>query len=169
MDMLRARRAARITPVDEFAVRQLPAAWPNWGETEGSEEEEQDAVSHALLSAASAAQEAVCRRVDPETWRGYWMIAIEDSTVREAADSLGKKYTAVYNGYRRVERMLQVEGQHRLAAFTHGCTGSNEPSILLGTVTDRRRPRRGVFGPCNCVRLTRRWPGWDPIRFRALD
>ncbi len=126
IDMLRARRAAGITSVDEFAVRQLPAACSNWGASDGSEEEERDAVSLALLCAASSAQEAVRCRVDPETWRGYWMIAIEDSTVREAADSLGKKYTAVYNGYRRVERMLRVEGQHWLAAFAHGCTGSSE-------------------------------------------
>jgi RNA polymerase sigma factor (sigma-70 family) len=126
IDMLRARRAARIASLDEITVRPLPAACPNWGASEGSEEDERDAVSFALLGAASAAQEAVRSRVDPETWRGYWLIAIEDATVREAADSLGKKYTAVYNGYRRVERMLQLEGQQRLAAFAERSTSSNE-------------------------------------------
>ena len=124
IDMLRSRRAAGIVSIDELSVRQLPSACPNWGANEGVERDERDAVSVDLLDVASAAQEAVRSRVDPETWRGYWMIAIEDSTVREAAESLGKKYTAVYNGYRRVERMLQVEGRHRLVAFTHGCTGS---------------------------------------------
>ncbi len=55
------------------------------------------------------------RRVDPETWNAYWMIAIEDRPVREVAGFLGKKYTAVYNGYKRVDRMLRLEGQRRLA------------------------------------------------------
>ncbi len=126
IDLLRARRAARTTSFDEIAERQLVEDGPNCGAAESIEDEERSALSFALLGAASAAQEAVCRRVDPETWRGYWLIAIEDRTVRETADVLGKKYTAVYNGYRRVERMLQLEGQRRLMAFTQRSTSSIE-------------------------------------------
>jgi hypothetical protein len=94
---------------------------------DGIDDDERDDVSSPLLSAASAVQEAVRSRVDAETWRGYWLIAIEDWTVREAADSLGKRYTAVYNGYRRVERMLRLEGQRWMATCTNQTTGSNEP------------------------------------------
>ncbi len=60
---------------------------------------------------------AVRSRVDPETWRAYWIIAIEDRPIREAAESLGKSYTAIYNGYKRVDRMLRAEGERRLAAL----------------------------------------------------
>ena len=30
-----------------------------------------------------------------ETWRAYWIVAIEDRPIREAAESLGKSYTAI--------------------------------------------------------------------------
>jgi hypothetical protein len=67
-----------------------------------------------LVHQAEEAQATVRSRVDPETWRAYWIIAIEDRPVREAADSVGKTYTAAYNGYKRVDRLLRREGQRRL-------------------------------------------------------
>ena len=130
IDLLRARRASRANSVAEFASQDALPPRPSWEARDGIEDEAQDEMSLALLSAASVAQEAVRSRVDAETWRGYWLIAIEDRTVREAADSLGKRYTAVYNGYRRVERMLRVEGQRRLAELTKQITGSTEPQAI---------------------------------------
>ncbi len=75
---------------------------------------------------ASEAQEAVRSRVDPETWRTYWFVAIEDRPFRETAESLGKSYTAVYNGYKRVDRMLRTEGERRLAALVGPATPSSD-------------------------------------------
>jgi RNA polymerase sigma-70 factor (ECF subfamily) len=126
IDLLRARRATRANFVAQFAPPESLPLRPRWGASDGIEDEAPDEVSLSLLSAASAAQEAVRSRVDAETWRGFWLIAIEERTVREAADALGKRYTAVYNGYRRVERMLRLEGQRRLAGFTEKTTGSTE-------------------------------------------
>jgi RNA polymerase sigma factor (sigma-70 family) len=115
VDLLRARRAARhcyLDGIEPPVPRELRADWrPGTGiDDDGA------GGSQILLEAAAAAQKAVRQRVESETWRAYWLIAIEDKTVREAADSLGKRYTAVYNGYRRVERMLRAQGQARLGA-----------------------------------------------------
>jgi RNA polymerase sigma factor (sigma-70 family) len=127
IDLLRARRANRAHSVGELVLPESQALRPRWEASDGIEDGAPEEGSLSLLSAASAAQEAVRSRVDAETWRGYWLIAIEDWTVRETADSLGKRYTAVYNGYRRVERMLRLEGQRRLADFTKQTIGSTEP------------------------------------------
>jgi RNA polymerase sigma factor (sigma-70 family) len=126
IDLLRARRATRGHSVAELALPESLPMRPGWGTSDGNEVDAPEEVSLTLLSAASAAQEEVRSRVDAETWRGYWLIAIEDWTVREAANSLGKRYTAVYNGYRRVERMLRLEGQRRLADFKNQTPGSTE-------------------------------------------
>ena len=56
------------------------------------------------------------RRVDASTWRAFEMIAIDDRPVGEVAYELGKKYTAVYNGYKRVEKLLRQEGQRYLGS-----------------------------------------------------
>ena len=70
-----------------------------------------------MVHQAEEAQAAVRARVDPETWRTYWLVAIEDRPIREAAEKLEKSYTAIYNGYKRVDRMLRAEGERRLAAL----------------------------------------------------
>ncbi len=118
IDLLRARRAARICYLDGIELAESHARRADWRMGNEIDDDGPDG-SLLLLDAAAAAQEAVRSRVEAETWRAYWLIAIEDKTVREAADSLGKRYTAVYNGYRRVERMLRVEGQARLGAATN--------------------------------------------------
>ncbi len=78
----------------------------------GEFQEELPSIFHQQ---AAEAQEAVRSRVDPQTWSAYWFVAIEGQSVREAAEILGKSYTAVYTGYKRVDRMLRVEGERRLA------------------------------------------------------
>jgi hypothetical protein len=62
-----------------------------------------------LLREVDAAQAKVRARAGPDTWRAFWMIAIEQRPVREVADTLGKTSVAVYEGHRRVERMLREE------------------------------------------------------------
>jgi RNA polymerase sigma-70 factor (ECF subfamily) len=126
IDLMRARRLSRVHAMTELPFADSLSPPSNLRARSAIEDEERADVSSTLLIAASAAQEAVRSKVDPETWRGYWLIAIEDQTVREAADALGKRYTAVYNGYRRVERMLRLEGQRRIAAFSQQTSGSTE-------------------------------------------
>jgi RNA polymerase sigma-70 factor (ECF subfamily) len=64
-----------------------------------------------LFALAQVVQTAVRARVDPASWQAFQMIAIEDRPVREVASELGKKYTAVYNAYKRVDKMLRQEGE----------------------------------------------------------
>jgi RNA polymerase sigma-70 factor, ECF subfamily len=87
-----------------------PRAAGDDGEDEGP-----DCASTRLLRLACSVQESVRSRVDPATWRAFEMIAVEDRAVGEVAAELGKKYTAVYNGYKRVNKMLREEGQRHLA------------------------------------------------------
>jgi DNA-directed RNA polymerase specialized sigma24 family protein len=87
-----------------------PCAAGDVGEDEGP-----DCASARLLRLACSVQESVRSRVDPATWHAFEMIGIEDRPVGEVAAELGKKYTAVYNGYKRVNKMLREEGQRRLA------------------------------------------------------
>ena len=116
IDLLRRRRAAQVSFYEDLPPSVLIPRLPDREPIEGYETEE-PGVSLALVRQAEAAQAAVRSRVDAETWRAYWIVAIEDRPIREAAESLGKSYTAVYTGYKRVDRMLRAEGQRRLAAL----------------------------------------------------
>jgi DNA-directed RNA polymerase specialized sigma24 family protein len=113
---MRQRRVAQVASYEEVAPGVLSPRPPAREPTEGNVPEEPGA-SLVLVHQAEEAQSAVRSRVDPETWRAYWMVAIEDRPIREAAESLGKSYTAIYNGYKRVDRMLRAEGERRLAAL----------------------------------------------------
>jgi hypothetical protein len=70
-----------------------------------------------LFRQAEEAQAAVRARLDPETWHGYWFVAIEDQPVRQATVALGKSYTAVYTSSKRVDWILRQEGRRRLSAL----------------------------------------------------
>lgn len=116
IDLLRRRSAVQIPfyedlPPSVLSLRSLDR------EPVGVHEAEGPGMPMALVLQAEEAQAAVRSRVDAETWSAYWIVAIEDRPIREAAESLGKSYTAVYNGYKRVDRMLRAEGQRRLAAL----------------------------------------------------
>ncbi len=54
--------------------------------------------------------------MSPETWRAFWLVAVEDRGVREAADALGKSYAATFAAQKRVKQMLRQEGDRLLAA-----------------------------------------------------
>jgi RNA polymerase sigma factor (sigma-70 family) len=98
-------------------------------------------LAPALVLEVERAQAAVRARVDAETWHAYWIVAIEDRPIREAAACLGKSYTAIYTGYKRVDRMLRAEGQRRLAALLtmnfrpSEAAPTTEPPRMIG---DRR-------------------------------
>ena len=115
IDLLRSRRATQVASYEELPPSTLPRL-PDREPAEGGESEGQ-AASLALVLLAEDAQAAVRDRVDAETWRAYWIVAIEDRPIREAAEILDKSYTAIYTGYKRVDRMLRAEGERRLAAL----------------------------------------------------
>ena len=56
--------------------------------------------------------------------RAFEMISIEGRTVGEVACELGKKYTAVYNGYKRVDKLLRQEGELCLASRSSKCVST---------------------------------------------
>jgi RNA polymerase sigma-70 factor (ECF subfamily) len=115
IDVLRHRRTTLVATSDVAGFEQSGLAnLPRLTAREDDGADRESAPPLLLLQAAEA-QEAVRSRLDPDTWRAYWMIAIDDRSVRETATALGKNYTAVYNGYKRVDRMLRQEGQRRLA------------------------------------------------------
>jgi RNA polymerase sigma-70 factor (ECF subfamily) len=116
IDLLRNRRVTTLWSLDELSSE---VSFPIVSERESiADEREPGAESTIFLRLAAEAQESVRSRVDPETWLAYWSVAIEDRPFRETAESLGKTYTAVYTGYQRVDRMLRVEGERRLAALS---------------------------------------------------
>ncbi len=116
IDLLRQRRMTQVASYEDVGPSVLSPRPPARDPAEGDESEEPGA-SLVLVHQAEEAQAAVRGRVDPETWRAYWIVAIEDRPIREAAESLGKSYTAIYNGYKRVDRMLRAEGERRLVTL----------------------------------------------------
>jgi RNA polymerase sigma factor (sigma-70 family) len=116
IDLLRNRRATQIASFENLSPDVL-TRHPSERVPVERDEPQGPGTPLILVSLAEEAQAAVRVRVDPETWRAYWIVAIEDRPIREAADELGKSYTAIYTGYKRVHRMLRAEGERRLAAL----------------------------------------------------
>lgn len=63
----------------------------------------------ALLQRARRVQAAVRQRVDDQTWRVFWSIAVEGQSVRQTADTFGLSYAAAFAAQKRVVRMLREE------------------------------------------------------------
>src|SRR5262249_9362703 len=117
IDLIRNRRAMSQPLMDDIPLEAMLPALADLDSADDTSETRGEPESLTLHRLAAEAQDAVRSRVDPLTWRGYWLVAIEDRPFRETAESLGKTYTAVYNGYKRVDRMLRIEGERRLAAL----------------------------------------------------
>jgi RNA polymerase sigma-70 factor (ECF subfamily) len=116
IDLLRRRRTAQVTAFGPLTPGN-PTRRHSESEAVDGRESEGPGPSLVLIMLAEEAQAAVRARVDADTWRAYWIVAIKDRSIREAAESLGKSYTAIYTGYKRVDRMLRTEGELRLAAL----------------------------------------------------
>ena len=126
IDLLRSRSTTLLPALDELPFE---APSPLDARHESSDDLGESIANPATLMLnrlAAEAQDAVRSRVDPDTWRAYWFVAIEDRPFRETADSMGKSYTAVYNGYKRVNRMLRMEGERRLAALQSPASPSSD-------------------------------------------
>jgi RNA polymerase sigma-70 factor (ECF subfamily) len=115
IDLLRQRSSTQKSPFRLLG----PEEWQAVVHERDFNDDDPDAVIHPTLMKlcqhAAEVQETIQARVDPQTWQAFWLVAIEECSIREAADSLGKTYTAVYTGYKRVDRMLREEGARRLA------------------------------------------------------
>jgi hypothetical protein len=83
-----------------------------------------------MLHRADQVQDAVRRRVTPENWEAFRVIAIEGQSVAEAARFMGREYTTVYRAFTRISRMIDDE-RRRLdgpAGKAVTKTGSHSPS-----------------------------------------
>lgn len=111
IDLLRQRRAEALRRGVLSPPEELPEG--AWMAAEDDEPSPADAMP--LLRRAREVQEAVRRRVDDRTWRIFWSIAVEDGSVREAAEDAGLSYAAAFAAQKRVRRMLREEND-RLGA-----------------------------------------------------
>ncbi len=109
VDLWRQRRSEPLCRLDDVAPEGL-AAPIDLDFDEGS-----GAGRPALLRQAEEVQEAVRRRVDDRTWRAFWSIAVEGSSIRETAESAGLSYAAAFAAQKRVRRMLREEAQRPAA------------------------------------------------------
>lgn len=110
----RERSKVRTRPLDEASLRALVLDDTS---AAGESDDARNANRPTLLILAEKAQEAVRVKVHPETWRAFWLVAIEGRTVREAADELGMRYAAVYVAHRRVAQKLRDAGQRLCEEF----------------------------------------------------
>ncbi|AMV40602.1 RNA polymerase sigma factor [Planctomyces sp. SH-PL62] len=103
VDHWRRRRAeeARFEPSTPGGVADVPI--------DDHPEGAADSSRPALLREAARVQEAVRRRVDARTWELFWSIAVDDVSVREAAEAAGLSYAAAFAAQKRVRRMLREE------------------------------------------------------------
>ena len=134
IDRYRGQGTVRDIPIDEvFGPDSLLAP----SEAEPSEDDEPAASERPrLLVLASEIHERVRTQVYPDTWRAFWLVAVEDRSVREAAETLGKSYAATFAAQKRVRQMLREEGRKFLE-------GSGEAGITLRSEGRRPRPDLG--------------------------
>jgi len=113
VDRLRELKLASDVSLDDFpglAGNVLASDEPVTTEQE-DESSGEDEDRTRLLTVAAAAQAAVKARVGPETWQAFWMVAVEDRSVKEAAETLGKSYAATFVAQKRVKERLRVEAR----------------------------------------------------------
>ncbi|MFO0953551.1 MAG: sigma-70 family RNA polymerase sigma factor [Isosphaeraceae bacterium] len=123
-DVLASRR--RTDPLPGEVSDRLTAAWPGPEDDTGQDDHDASARRPWLLQVALQAQASVASKVDPDSWRAFWLIAVEDRPVRETSEALGKSYAATYMAYNRVRQRLRREGE-RLLAESAGGGASRRP------------------------------------------
>ena len=104
-------------PIREIAINDIfgadgPLAWCDNHDHDREEPTRQE--QPRLLSLAVEIHERVRSQVHDDTWRAFWLVAVEDRTVREAAGTLGKTYAATFAAQKRVRQLLRDEGQKML-------------------------------------------------------
>jgi RNA polymerase sigma factor (sigma-70 family) len=137
IDLFKKRKHDECLPLDErYLIDALVTNNPG-----DSDQGEGDRCAHrlTLLCEVEAVQAKVRARTEPETWRAFWMVAIDGYAFKEAADALGKTYVAVYYGHQRVGRLLRREGDRRLAELVR--SGAWADDLPLRTAEDGQRGR----------------------------
>jgi RNA polymerase sigma-70 factor (ECF subfamily) len=114
IDFLRQRRAGiLLLDLDERddgrgAVRGTASIDPVEGDRgEGDE----DLPRLLLLDEAGKVQATVRGKVSPRTWEAFWLVAVRDWSVQDAAEALEMTRIAVYAATARVAQMLGDEGK----------------------------------------------------------
>jgi len=120
IDQLRGQESARDIPIDDAFGPEGP---PARSTEDATDDDDTPAAQRAwLLTLAAEIHEQVRLQVNPETWRAFWLVAVEDRSIREAAETLGKTYAATFAAQKRVRQMLREEGRKVLE-------GSREPGF----------------------------------------
>ncbi|MFI5457896.1 MAG: sigma-70 family RNA polymerase sigma factor [Isosphaerales bacterium] len=109
IDRLRERGSVGDVSLDQAFGPDGPPA--KGGGARAEDDEPRETEHPRLLTLAAEIHEHVRVQVNPETWRAFWLVAVEDCSVREAADNLGKSYAATFAAQKRVRRMLREEGR----------------------------------------------------------
>lgn len=156
MGMREEQTRARLLPL-ESAISLRSRRFPDDSASLGFEPDDdadlRPPARLALLGEGEAAQVAVRKKVDRETWLAFWLTRIEDRPVREVAEALGKSYSAVYYGSLRVERALRREGERRLGDLLRRAGREGEVDRSPddpGTMSSRE-----VSGRCSTARPPR--------------
>ncbi|WP_169976905.1 RNA polymerase sigma factor [Tautonia rosea] len=100
IDLLRARRRALPNIDPDVMVDERPL--PPLDSTRCSKTDPVRSVPAEVL-------QTVQRRVQPESWRIFWMVRVEGMSVDEVRHLFGKTYAATYRNQERVARMLRAE------------------------------------------------------------
>jgi RNA polymerase sigma factor (sigma-70 family) len=101
-------------PVRDISIEQafgLDDPLAPGGRASVADDEPSETERPRLLSLAAEIHDLVRIQVNPDTWRAFWLVAIEDRTVREAADTLGMSYAATFAAQKRVRLRLREAGR----------------------------------------------------------
>jgi RNA polymerase sigma factor (sigma-70 family) len=128
IDRLRAPQTVRDLPLDQVFGPDGPLD-PNVRE-QSPEDELPGTERPRLLTLAAEIHEQVRFQVKPETWKAFWLVAVEDRSVGEAAQTLGKSYAATFAAQRRVRRMLREAGQKVLEESREAGAGTRSGGCL---------------------------------------
>jgi RNA polymerase sigma factor (sigma-70 family) len=124
IDLSRHRSRTQVPMLGDLLFEESLLAIPVRAPADVEPDDDRETEPSGLLCLAERVQHVVRTRVDASTWRAFEMIAIEDRTVGEVACELGKTYSAVYNGYKRVDRLLRQEGARCLASRSSKCVST---------------------------------------------
>jgi len=129
VDLLRRQKLDGHLPFDPLTEAQAVAATgPGESEVGGDEL----ARRIRLLSLAAEVQQKVQAQVGPDTWRAFWLIAVEDRSIKEAAEILGKSYAATFVAQKRVKQRLRVEG---LTALRESVVPRSDPGTSVASTS----------------------------------
>ncbi len=112
IDAFRQRTPVRDLAIDDVFGADGPLA--TRAEDGVDDDESRGAERPRLLTLAAQVHERVRSQVHDDTWRAFWLVAVEERSVREVGETLGKSYAATFAAQKRVRQMLRDEGRKML-------------------------------------------------------